>query len=143
MKTTALLNVTLSCALAFGVAFCIGTGIMAPGKCYAAEKSGADAKSEPAAKKDEPAAKKETPSLEEQKKTYPLDTCVVTGEKLGKHGEVVEHEYKGRLVRFCCKGCIGTFEKDPAKYLAKIDEAAKKKADEAKPKSGGDASKGK
>jgi len=35
-----------------------------------------------------------------------------------------------RLVRFCCKMCIGKFKKDPAKYLKLIDEAAaqKKKA---------------
>jgi hypothetical protein len=59
---------------------------------------------------------------------YPLDTCVVTGGKLGGMGEAVNYVYKGRLVRFCCAGCIKTFEQDSAKFLAKIDEAAKAKA---------------
>ena len=41
-----------------------------------------------------------------------------------------------RLVRFCCKMCIPKFEKDPAKYLKKLDEAAaaKAKAGVAEPK---------
>ncbi|MCX6945517.1 MAG: hypothetical protein NT173_12310 [Opitutales bacterium] len=31
-----------------------------------------------------------------------------------------------RLVRFCCKHCIKDFEKDPAKYLKKLDQAQAK-----------------
>jgi len=64
--------------------------------------------------------------IAQQKPSYPLDVCPVTGQKLGQHGDPVDYVYKGRLVRFCCSGCIGAFEKEPAKYLAKIDEAAKK-----------------
>lgn len=56
---------------------------------------------------------------------WPLDTCVVSGEKLGSMGEPIVKLHEGREVRFCCKGCIGMFEKDPAKYLAKADEAIK------------------
>lgn len=66
---------------------------------------------------------------------YPLETCVVSGEKLGEMGKPIDYVYKeagkpDRLVRFCCKMCIGKFQKDPAKYLKLIDEAAaqKKKA---------------
>jgi len=66
---------------------------------------------------------------------YPLDTCVVSGEKLGEMGKPIDYIHKeegkpDRLVRFCCKMCIGKFKKDPAKYLKLIDEAAaqKKKA---------------
>lgn len=65
--------------------------------------------------------------IAEQKGSYPLDTCVVMGGKLGEHGAAYDYVYKGRLVRFCCKGCVATFEKDPAKYLGKIDAAAKEK----------------
>ena len=54
---------------------------------------------------------------------YPLKTCVVSGEKLGSHGEPYDHKHEGRLVRFCCEGCIDDFNEDPAKYLAKIDQA--------------------
>lgn len=61
------------------------------------------------------------------KPEYPLDTCVVSGEKLGEMGSPVIFEYEGREVRFCCKGCKKTFLKDPAKYLKMIDDAAKAK----------------
>jgi YHS domain-containing protein len=77
-------------------------------------------------------AKGDDAIIAEQKAGYPLDTCVVLGNKLGEHGDAVDHVYKGRLVRFCCAGCIATFEKDPQKYLGKID-AAKAKAE---PKAG-------
>ncbi len=55
---------------------------------------------------------------------YPLTTCVVSGEALNDMGK------PDRLVMFCCKSCIGKFNKDPAKYLAKLDAAeAASKAD--------------
>lgn len=63
------------------------------------------------------------------KDTYPLDTCVVSGEKLGGMGEAVKYDHNGREVRFCCKGCIDKFKADPDKYLKKLDEAAKAKAE--------------
>lgn len=65
--------------------------------------------------------------IAQQKPLYPLDTCVVTGEKLGAMGEPVDYVYKNRLIRFCCVGCIGAFTKDSAKYIAKIDEAVVEK----------------
>ncbi len=61
--------------------------------------------------------------IEQQVKTYPLDTCVVLGGKLGSMGEPVNYIHNNRLVRFCCAGCIGPFEADPAKYTAMIDKA--------------------
>jgi YHS domain-containing protein len=54
---------------------------------------------------------------------YPLTTCVVAGSKLGSRGDPYVHYHEGREVRFCCKGCLGAFNKDPAKYIAKIDAA--------------------
>lgn len=54
---------------------------------------------------------------------YPVDVCVVSGEKLGEMGEPVSYVWDNRLVRFCCKGCVKEFEKDPEKYLAKLDKA--------------------
>ena len=70
-------------------------------------------------------AKKHAPKTD----TYPLDTCVVSGEKLGGMGEAVKYDHNGREVRFCCKGCIDKFKADPDKYLKKLDEAAKAKAE--------------
>lgn len=56
---------------------------------------------------------------------YPLDTCIVTGEKLDSMGGAVTKVYEGQEVKFCCASCIKTFEKDQANYLAKIKEGKK------------------
>jgi hypothetical protein len=56
-------------------------------------------------------------------------TCIVSGDKLGEMGPPVHYTYKqagkpDRQIEFCCKDCIADFEKDPAKYLAKLDARA-------------------
>jgi hypothetical protein len=73
--------------------------------------------------------------LAKAKAAYPLDTCVVSDEKLegGDMGAPVDFVYKqegkpDRLVRFCCKNCIKKFKNDPAKYLKILDDAAAAKA---------------
>ncbi|CAN5853532.1 hypothetical protein BH11PLA1_BH11PLA1_12450 [soil metagenome] len=53
---------------------------------------------------------------------YPLDTCPMTGKKLGAMGDSITKVYDGREVRFCCPACPPKFEKDPAANLAKVDE---------------------
>lgn len=58
---------------------------------------------------------------------YPLDVCVVSGEKLGSMGKPVVLQHEGREVRLCCPGCIDKFKKEPAKYLKKLDDAEKAK----------------
>jgi hypothetical protein len=56
--------------------------------------------------------------------TYPLQTCVVSGEQLGgEMGKPVVINYQGTEVRFCCNSCIKNFNADPAKYLAKLKAA--------------------
>ncbi len=55
--------------------------------------------------------------------TYPLDTCIISGERLGEEGDPVSKVYDGREVRFCCKMCVGDFEKDPASHLGMLDQA--------------------
>jgi YHS domain-containing protein len=52
---------------------------------------------------------------------YLLDTCPVTGAKLGSMGEPVITVYEGREVRFCCAGCIPAFENDKTGFFQKID----------------------
>jgi YHS domain-containing protein len=60
-------------------------------------------------------------------KPYPLDTCVVSGEKLGGDmGEPYVFTHEGREIKLCCKSCKKDFDKTPAKFVAKVDEAAKK-----------------
>ncbi|MCF3651117.1 hypothetical protein [Synoicihabitans lomoniglobus] len=67
------------------------------------------------------------------KDAYPLSTCVVSGEKLGGMGEpyVLHHQVKDqpdREVRLCCEMCVGRFNSNPERFLAKLD-AAKAKQD--------------
>lgn len=71
---------------------------------------------------------------------YPVDHCVVSGDKLedGDMGPPINYTYKqdgkpDRLVRLCCKGCVKDFNKDPEKYLKMIDDAAAAKAKGEKP----------
>ena len=72
-----------------------------------------------------PATQAETPpATTETAEAYPIDFCVVSGEKLGSMGDPVEYDYNGRTVKFCCGGCIETFEATPAMYIAKLDSAA-------------------
>ncbi|MEK7271185.1 MAG: hypothetical protein AAB215_09635 [Planctomycetota bacterium] len=53
-------------------------------------------------------------------KPYPIDTCLVTGNKLGTMGASPSIVYQGQEIKFCCPACIGEFQKDPAKYLQKL-----------------------
>ncbi len=63
-------------------------------------------------------------TIKQQLPFYPLETCPVSGEKLGSMGKPVDFIYRNRLVRFCCGGCIESFQKGPSKYIAKLNEAA-------------------
>ncbi len=60
---------------------------------------------------------------EEQRKDYPLDSCIVAGGKLGSMGEPVEMVVSGRLMRFCCASCEPMVAANPGKYTKLIDEA--------------------
>jgi YHS domain-containing protein len=59
-------------------------------------------------------------------KPYTLKTCIVSGDKLGEMGEPFVYAYKGREIKFCCKGCLKDFNKDPEKYIKLIQEAEAK-----------------
>jgi hypothetical protein len=64
-------------------------------------------------------------------KDYPLMTCVVSGESLTEMGKPFEYVHKeagkpDRQIMLCCERCLPDVKADPAKYLKKIDEAAKK-----------------
>ena len=68
-------------------------------------------------------AKIDAAVVKAQLASYPLETCPVTDAKLGSMGDPIDYVYGTRLVRFCCKGCIKPFEKEPAKYLQEVDAA--------------------
>ncbi len=78
-----------------------------------------------------PVTEKEAAWAAKERASYPLDTCVVSDEKLGSMGKAPEYIYRvsgqpDRLVVFCCRGCDEDFSNDPAAYLAKIDAAKAK-----------------
>ena len=53
-------------------------------------------------------------------KPYPLDVCLVAGKKLGSMGDAYVFVHEGQEIKFCCEGCMPSFEEDPKKYLAKL-----------------------
>ena len=63
----------------------------------------------------------------EKAKPYPLKTCIVSDEKLGGDmGDPYVFTHQGQEIKLCCKSCLKDFKKDSAKYMKKLDEAAKK-----------------
>ncbi len=66
--------------------------------------------------------------IREQGKHYPLERCPVSGDVYGgEMGDPVDVVIANRLIRLCCKGCKEDLKEDPAKFIAKIDEASKQK----------------
>jgi YHS domain-containing protein len=65
---------------------------------------------------------------------YSLDTCPVSGEKLGKDAVTVvlegmsDAKLNGTQVKFCCPKCDASFKADPKKYTDKMNEAIVKAA---------------
>jgi hypothetical protein len=58
-------------------------------------------------------------------KPYQLQTCLVSGEKLGEMGDPVVAVYEGQEIKFCCASCKKKVDADPAKYLKKYQDAVK------------------
>ncbi len=79
-------------------------------------------------------------AIEAQRAGYPSENCVVSGEKLGSHGEIQEIVHAGRLVRLCCESCVTTFRDHPSMFLGKLDEATGASGDAAGSETTGDAS---
>ena len=75
-----------------------------------------------------------TPMADEAKpdakaKPYPLNTCIVTGEKLDADPAMTPYTFvhEGQEIKLCCKSCKKKFDKDPATYLKKLKDAPAKK----------------
>ena len=72
-------------------------------------------------------AKDPVPAKTVKAKPYSPKTCLVSDEKLGGDmGEPYVFEYKDREVKLCCKDCRKDFDKNPAKYIKKLETAEKK-----------------
>jgi YHS domain-containing protein len=63
---------------------------------------------------------------DEKAKPYPLETCIVTDEKLGEMGKPFVFTHEGQEFKLCCKSCQKDFKKDPAKYVKKLKDVEKK-----------------
>lgn len=59
----------------------------------------------------------------QQKENYPLETCPISGQKLGSMGDPVDMVIANRLLRLCCGGCKGKVMANPAKVLGQVDAA--------------------
>lgn len=59
-------------------------------------------------------------------KAYPLNVCLISDEKLDSMGEPFVFKYKDQEVKFCCEGCLKDFNKQPAKFIKKMEDAARK-----------------
>lgn len=57
----------------------------------------------------------------EAAKPYPLKNCIVSDNDLDSMGEQASFVYQGQTIKVCCKPCIAKFEKNPAKYLKKLE----------------------
>jgi hypothetical protein len=64
----------------------------------------------------------------EKAKPYTLKTCPVSDEKLGGMGDPYVFTYQDREIKLCCKDCKKDFEKNPKKFIKKIEDAEKKSA---------------
>jgi hypothetical protein len=54
-------------------------------------------------------------------KPYPLNKCVVTDEALGADAYTFVRD--GQEIKLCCKDCREEFDKDPKKFMAKLNGA--------------------
>ena len=53
---------------------------------------------------------------------YTLTTCAASGRDINVKGTPQVSFFEGRELKFCCGGCSAFVKKDPAKFLAKVDE---------------------
>ena len=69
----------------------------------------------------------DTGKTDAKAKAYPLDTCIVSGEKLGEMGDPLVFTHEGQEIKLCCKSCKKKFDKSPETYLKKLKDAPAKK----------------
>jgi YHS domain-containing protein len=61
------------------------------------------------------AAKSDTPATQPAQAGKPVNTkCPVSGDPIDP---AITTVYQGKTIAFCCKDCIGDFNKNPEKYM--------------------------
>lgn len=59
---------------------------------------------------------------------YPLQVCLVSGEKLGSMGKPVLVEHAGRKAWLCCQGCVEKFQASPDTFMKQLNAATTNKS---------------
>lgn len=72
------------------------------------------------------AADKSADKKDAKAKAYPLETCIVSDEKLGSMGDPYVFTHEGQEIKLCCKSCQKEFKKTPNKFLNKLKKTDKK-----------------
>ncbi len=65
--------------------------------------------------------------IKKQKPQYPLATCIVSGQPLGK--DAIDHVVGNQLIRLAGLEQLDQFDENPGKYLYELRKLAKKKPD--------------
>ena len=116
MKTQSMLTFALVAAIAVPFALAQegggGAGKDAPAKQKPEEKKDAGKAGD---------ANQDQKVMREQRASYPLTACPISGKPLGD--EPVEMVSDGKLVRLCCPKCVDAVKADNAAVIKKIDEA--------------------
>ncbi|MFP6583264.1 MAG: hypothetical protein VCD00_12025 [Candidatus Hydrogenedentota bacterium] len=60
--------------------------------------------------------------IAQQQEYYPLETCAISGSKLGSMGDPIDIVVNNRHVRLCCDGCVDKAKADPVALIAKLDK---------------------
>ena len=84
--------------------------------------TGQDQRNHGQAKKAEVAQTGDAAIIAAQLPTYPLTTCLVSGEELAADSTFT-FVVDGKMARTCCEMCAGKVKKDAATFIAKIDAA--------------------
>ncbi len=77
-------------------------------------------KTEPKVEEKEKKGKSKKSDKDKKLTPYPLDTCIVTDNKLGSMGDPLTIVHENQEIKLCCKACEKKFKKDPEKYLGKL-----------------------
>lgn len=69
---------------------------------------------------------------EVQRASYPLTSCVVCGDGMDPKAEAIESVYLNQYVKFCCRECLASFNKNPQTYTGNLLAAMNASAGEKK-----------
>jgi YHS domain-containing protein len=98
------------------------SAMLAVGGCGSASNPAAQPPAAAAAKADALPAGLADLSAADRATALAQRVCPVSGELLGSMGKPFKVTVKGRTFFLCCDGCQDDLNKDPDKYLAKLEK---------------------